>query len=110
MTVTALWRGTYRLFVDREGIGIGHEIIAVHIVAGRDAGRRRFAAREGMAGILRDAPEIDITNRIQHYAAVFIQQNALAYSFTDNAQPDPLRLHRRGVRFVVVTLDGAVIH
>ena len=95
---------------DGKGIGIGDKKITVHVVAGGDARRGRAAGLEGMAGIARNAAGVNQADRIQHYAAIFIEKHVIANCLANDLQSDALRLECGRVRTVVKAFDRTIIH
>src|SRR5205823_2302721 len=80
------------------------------VVTRGDTGCGIMAGFEGMAGVLGDAPGIDESHRIQHCAAVFVENYIFAYTFTDYLQAYSLRFHRGGVWAIAAAFNGGIIH
>src|SRR5271169_255736 len=95
---------------DRESVRIGDKEIPVHIITSGNAGGRVPAGLERMTGVAGDASGIHESHRIQHRAAVFIEQHSVSYGVANDLQSNALRLKRGRMWTVVIALDGRVVH
>ena len=82
----------------------------MHVETGRDSRGGFLAARKQVAGILRHPAVIHQAHRVQHRAAIFVQQYVLANRIANDFQPRPLGFQSSCIRSKIMALDGRIVH
>ena len=61
-----------------KSIRVADKEIAVHVVSCRNSGSGISRCLESVAGVQRNAPGVNDTDRIEHRAAVFVKEHSLS--------------------------------
>ena len=89
--------------------GSADEEVAVHVEPGRDAG----AASSSLKTVPRvggDAAGVHDSDRIEHGAAVFVEDHIVSDGIANQLQADPLGFEGSCIRTVVIAFDRRRIH
>ena len=87
---------------DIEGVGIIDEKIPVHVEAGSNARLGALGALKTVSGIGGDSARIYQSHRVEHRAAVLVQEHLIAHRVADDLQADALGFHSCRVRSITI--------
>src|ERR1700732_2340387 len=93
-----------------KGVGVADKEITVHVVSCRNSRGRIFCCLERVASVERDAPGMNDTYRIEHWAPVLVEEHLFSDGLSHDLQINSLSFERGSIGPVKETLDGRVFH